>query len=78
MENENNNYNFFFLLSVLANLAQIASFDMNVRETKNDEIMQELQNQSKVLEEQTNIYLKKIVEQNEEILKLLKSGSIAK
>lgn len=68
MNNETNNYS-YFMLSILANICQLASFDMNVRETKNDELMKELQKQDKILDEQTNDYLKKIVEQNELIIK---------
>lgn len=68
----NENYDFFFWLSVIANLLQIENYEMLLKDAKNNDIMQELQSQDKILAEQTNIYLKKIVEQNEEILKLLK------
>lgn len=68
MNNEPNNYA-YFMLSILANICQLASFDMNIRETKNDEIMQVLQRQEEMLNEQTKSYLEKIVEQNELLLK---------
>lgn len=68
----NGNYDFFFWLSVFANLLQIENYEMLLKDAKNNDIMQELQSQDKMLAEQTNIYLKKIVEQNEEILRLLK------
>lgn len=68
----NGNYDFFFWLSVFANLLQIENYEMLLKDAKNNDIMQELQSQDKMLTEQTNIYLKKIVEQNEEILRLLK------
>lgn len=61
----NNNYDFFFILSVIANLCQLYDLNLNLSQISNDELM-------KVLDEQTNIYLKKIVEQNEEIIKLLR------
>ena len=35
--------------------------------------MSELLNQDKILDEQTNLYLKKIIQQNDEIISLLKS-----
>lgn len=66
-----NNYE---LLSLLANILQIANFQMNVEEVSNDELLKHLVKQDKVLDEQTNIYLKKIIEQNEEIINLLKKG----
>lgn len=61
----NNNYNFFFMLGVLANLCQLYDLDLNLNQTSNDELM-------KALDEQTNIYLKRIVEQNDEIIKILR------
>ena len=59
-------------LTVLANLCQLASFDMNLTEVSNDSIMKHLLQQDKILDEQTNNYLSKIVKQNEEIISLLK------
>lgn len=59
-------------LTILANLCQLASFDMNLTEVSNDSIMKHLLQQDKILDEQTNDYLSKIVKQNEEIISLLK------
>lgn len=59
-------------LAILANLCQLASFDMNLTEVSNDSIMKHLLQQDKILDEQTNNYLSKIVKQNEEIISLLK------
>lgn len=59
-------------LAILANLCQLASFDMNLTEVSNDSIMKHLLQQDKILDEQTNNYLLKIVKQNEEIISLLK------
>ena len=76
-----NNYDFFFWLSVVSNWCQLESYQMNQKQLSNDDLMQHLQkqdnileSQNKALEEQTTVYLKKIVEQNEEIKKLLKGG----
>lgn len=73
-----NNYPFFFL-NVLANFAQLYDLQLNLEQIDNDTIFKELQKQDQILNEQTeelqkqtNIYLKKIIEQNEEILKILK------
>ena len=63
MENENGSY---FFLSILANILQVADFQMNVTQLSNDDIMRHLLEQDKVLDsqtnmlqEQTNDYLKK-------------------
>ena len=65
MENENNPY---FLLGILANILQVADFQMNVSQLSNQDIMQHLLLQDRVLDDQTNNYLKKIIEQNEKII----------
>lgn len=64
---ENNN-----LLSLIADILQIANYQLNIEQTSNDQLMKELRNQDKILDEQTNNYLKKIIEQNQEIISLLK------
>lgn len=78
---DNNNYDFFFWLSVMSNWCQLESYRMNQKQLSNDDLMQHLQkqdnvleNQNQILEEQTTKYLKKIMEQNETIIELLKGG----
>lgn len=66
---DNNN-----LLSLIADILQIANYQLNIEQTSNDQLMKELRSQDKILNEQTNIYLKKIIEQNNEIINLLKKG----
>ena len=66
---ENNNS--LFLLEILSNVLQIASYIMLQKDSSNNDIMQELQLQDKMLSEQTNIYLKNIIRQNKEILEKL-------
>ena len=76
----NNNNNIYLeQLGVLADLMQVSSFFMNIEQVSNDEIMKRLQkqdtvldNQDKILDEQTNSYLEVILKQNNEILKTLK------
>lgn len=63
----------YFILSIVANMCQLMDFQMNVSQLSNDDLMKHLLQQDKVLDEQTSIYLKKIIEQNEEIIKLLKN-----
>lgn len=74
-----NNYDFFFWLSVMSNWCQLESYQMNQKQLSNDDLMKHLQKQDNVLEkqnqildEQTTKYLKTIIEQNETIIKLLK------
>ena len=68
MQEDNNS---LFLLEILSNVLQIASYIMLQKDSSNNDIMHELQLQDKMLSEQTNIYLKIIIRQNEEILKKL-------
>ena len=68
--NQNNNDS-LFLLEILSNVLQIASYIMLQKDSSNNDIMQELQLQDKMLSEQTNIYLKNIIRKNEEILEKL-------
>ena len=70
MENNVNNDS-LFLLEILSNVLQIASYIMLQKDSSNNDIMQELQLQDKMLSEQTNIYLKNIIKQNKEILEKL-------
>jgi predicted metal-binding transcription factor (methanogenesis marker protein 9) len=72
---------FFWWLNVVANYAQIESYELNKQQISNDEIMKhlqeqddELEKQDRVLDEQTNKYLISILKNQEEILKILKGG----
>lgn len=66
MQEDNNS---LFLLEILSNVLQIASYIMLQKDSNNNDIMHELQLQDKILSEQTNIYLKNIIRQNKEYLK---------
>ena len=68
MQEDNNS---LFFLEILSNVLQIASYIMLQKDSNNNDIMHELQLQDKMLSEQTNIYLKNIIRQNEEILEKL-------
>ena len=68
MQEDNNS---LFLLEILSNVLQIASYIMLQKDSSNNDIMQELQLQDKMLSEQTNINLKNIIRQNKEILEKL-------
>ena len=66
--NNSDNSMFYVYLNLLANITQLANFDMQIQQTSTDEIMKDLQEQDKILNEQTEVYLKKIVEQNKIII----------
>lgn len=68
---EDNNYDFWFWLNVMANFAQLESYEMNRKQISNDQIMKHLENQDLILNEQTEVYLKQI---NQKLDKLLKKG----
>lgn len=68
----NNDFDIFFILNIISNLLQIVDYQLNVSQVSNDEIMKHLQKQDGILSEQTNIYLKQIIKQNEEIKEMLR------
>lgn len=68
----NNDFDIFFILNIISNLLQIVDYQLNVSQVSNDEIMRHLQKQDGILSEQTNIYLKQIIKQNEEIKEILR------
>lgn len=70
-DNNNNNYDIFFWLGVIANLLQIENYNLNVSDLKNSELMKELQKQDQILNEQNEKYLKKILKNQEKIIKML-------
>lgn len=82
---ENMNNNFLFNLNYIANLCQLLDFQMNVSQLSNDDLMKHLLEQDKVLNEEKDLlnnqikeYLKElisqnktIIEQNNEIIRLI-------
>ena len=71
----------YYWISMIANFCQLADFQMNIQQLSNDDLMKHLikqdevlDEQTKMLQEQTNEYLKTIIAQNEEIISLLKKG----
>ena len=68
MNNYNEN-NFYFLFGMFANFLQILDYQMNISQLSNDDLMKHLLEQDFVLDDQTNNYLKKIVKQNDIMIK---------
>lgn len=60
----NGRWSFIDMLTMFDTFLQMADFQMNVQQSSNDDIMQELQHQNKA-------YLEKIIANQEEILKKL-------
>lgn len=67
MEN-NNNEDFF---DIFIGFVQILDFMLNVTQVSNDELFKELNKQDQILNEQNEKYLKRILENQEKIIKLL-------
>lgn len=59
-------------LDNLANICQLASFAMIFQETTNEDLLQELRIQDRILANQTNDYLKVILDKVNNIEKFLK------
>ena len=56
----------------MANLLQIENYNLNLKDATNTEINNHLQKQDRILSEEIGKKLDKIIQQNEEIIKLLK------
>lgn len=65
--------NFYFWLNTLANFLQIENYNLNLQDATNTEINNHLQQQDKILSQSLDKKLDKVVQQNEEILELLKN-----
>ena len=75
MYNENDglfNDRFLDMVSVIGFAISIYNLILNEQQLSNDDVAKEVQINRNKLDEQNDIYLKEIVEQNKEILKLLK------
>lgn len=68
------NYDILNIISIASYLLSIQNLQLNQQQTSNDDINKHLQDQDEILHEQNERYLTKIIQQNEEILTLLKGG----
>lgn len=68
------NYDILNIISIASYLLSIQNLQLNQQDLSNNNLNEHLQEQDKILHEQNKKYLNKIIEQNEEILKLLKGG----
>ena len=68
------NYDILNIISIASYLLSIQNLQLNQQQTSNDDINKHLQDQDEILHEQNERYLTKIIQQNEEMLTLLKGG----
>lgn len=68
------NYDILNIISIASYLLSVQNLQLNQQQTSNDDINKHLQDQDEILYEQNERYLTKIIQQNEEILTLLKGG----
>ena len=62
----NNNYDFWFWLNVMANFAQLESYNILLKDFDNNDLMDYLKHQDELIDT--------IINQNKEIISLLKKG----
>ena len=65
--------NFYFWLNTMANLLQVENYNLNLKDKTNTEINNHLQKQDQILSQNISKKLDIIIEQNNEIIELLKS-----
>ena len=65
MNNSGNNLNFLDMLTILSVMLHIMGYQNDMSQSSNDDLMRELQRQD-------NAYLEKIIENQNEILSILK------
>ena len=63
--NEQQQFGFLDILAIVGFIMQMANYQQNSKQTSNDDLMKEMRQQDQV-------YFKKIIQQNEEILKIIK------
>lgn len=68
------NYDILNIIAIASYLLSIQNVQLNQQQTSNDELNEHLHKQDDILQEQNDKYLLKIIQQNEELLKLLKGG----
>lgn len=68
------NYDILNIITIASYLLSIQNLQLNKQQASNDDLNKHLQEQDEILQEQNDKYLLKIIQQNEELLKLLKGG----
>lgn len=68
------NYDILNIIAIASYLLSAQNLQLNQQQTSNDDLNKHLKEQDETLQEQNDKYLLKIIQQNEELLKLLKGG----
>lgn len=68
------NYDILNIISIASYLLSIQNLQLNQQQASNDDLNKHLQEQDDILQEQNEKYLTRIIEQNKELIKLLKGG----
>ena len=71
MDSKVNGDQFFNTWALMTGILQILDYNLNVNQISNDEILKHLQLQDKIINEEINTKLYKIIKQNEIILKII-------
>lgn len=69
------NYDILNIISIASYLLSIQNLQLNTQQTTNDDLNKHLQEQDEILREQNEKFLNKIIQQNEEIINLLKGAN---
>ena len=70
------NYDILNIISIASYLLSIQNLQLNQQDLSNSSLDEHLQKQDNILQEQSEKYLNKIIEQNEKIIKLLEGGKV--
>ena len=68
------NYDILNIISIASYLLSIQNLQLNQQDLSNNNLNEHLQEQDKILHEQNEKYLNKIIEQNEDIFTPLQGG----
>lgn len=68
------NYDILNIISIASYLLSIENLKLNQQDLSNNKLNEHLREQDDILLEQNEKYLAKIIQQNEEMLRLLKGG----
>lgn len=66
------NYDILNIITIASYLLSIQNLQLNQQQATNDDLNKHLQKQDEILHEQNEKFLNKIIQQNEEIINLLK------
>lgn len=69
------NYDVLNIISIASYLLSIQNLQLNTQQTTNDDLNKHLHEQDEILCEQNEKFLNKIIQQNEEIINLLKGAN---